>query len=210
MPMCAIASKSLCAASTDEAADGNNVHSPCRRVAVSGIAAAPTTAYVRQWSRCSAADDGTAPRRSVQTSPMCIAAKSNPNSKTHSIAVPSRSRPAQPRRPTSARTPGLAATSIATLESAAPATGRLMATHDRPPAVPIDEEHEYGSSAPVSAAGPRSLTTAPATKRCRQTFLSPRTCSRALSLESPYASELAAEMDAAANAQTGALGHVPG
>lgn len=53
------------------------------------------------------------------------------------------------------------------------------------------------------------LTIAPAMKPYRQTSPSPRTCLRAHSLASPYASAHAAQEHAAADTMTGALGDVP-
>jgi hypothetical protein len=84
-------------------------------------------------------------------SPICVAAKSNLDNSnlrhcrlsTNTIAATLRAPIPYPLK--------LKVAPAANLESAAPATtGRLMATHDRP-AVPLEEEHEYGFSAPPRA-----------------------------------------------------------
>jgi hypothetical protein len=80
--------------------------------------------------------------------------------------------------------------SIANLESAAPAAGHLMATHDRP-ALPIEDEHEYGHCT-TTPQGTLVADCALAMKHYRQTFPFPRTCLPARSRASPYDSDLAA------------------
>jgi hypothetical protein len=98
-------------------------------------------------------------------------------------------------------------TSIAILESAAPATGRLMATHDRP-GVPIEEEHEYGFPYASHTTQFWSLILAAAMKHCRPTSPSLPTCLRVPLRALPCVSHLAAHERAAANNPPGALGHV--